>query len=58
MRSFPRDGRRMGSEPHAANAQEKFMSRYMDEENSALFPFGWGLELYAVQLLAADDQPR
>jgi beta-glucosidase len=22
---------------------EKFMSRYMDEENSALFPFGWGL---------------
>jgi beta-glucosidase len=25
------------------NAQEKFISRYMDEENSALFPFGWGL---------------
>jgi beta-glucosidase len=25
------------------NAQEKFVSRYMDEENSALFPFGWGL---------------
>ncbi len=25
------------------NALEKFMSRYMDEENSALFPFGWGL---------------
>jgi beta-glucosidase len=25
------------------NAQEKFMSRYMDEDNSALFPFGWGL---------------
>jgi len=22
---------------------EKFISRYMDEENSALFPFGWGL---------------
>jgi beta-glucosidase len=22
---------------------EKFMSRYMDEENSPLFPFGWGL---------------
>lgn len=22
---------------------EKFMSRYLDEENSALFPFGWGL---------------
>ena len=25
------------------NPDEKFMSRYMDEENSALFPFGWGL---------------
>jgi beta-glucosidase len=25
------------------NAEEKFNSRYMDEENSALFPFGWGL---------------
>jgi len=24
-------------------ADEKFMSRYMDEENSALYPFGWGL---------------
>lgn len=22
---------------------ERFMSRYLDEENSALFPFGWGL---------------
>ena len=26
-----------------ANAQEKFLSRYLDEENSALYPFGWGL---------------
>jgi len=26
-----------------ANSLEKFMSRYVDEENSALFPFGWGL---------------
>jgi beta-glucosidase len=26
-----------------ADSGEKFMSRYMDEENSALFPFGWGL---------------
>jgi beta-glucosidase len=26
-----------------SNAAEKFNSRYMDEENSALFPFGWGL---------------
>ncbi len=25
------------------NAEEKFVSRYMDERNSALFPFGWGL---------------
>ena len=25
------------------SADEKFMSRYMNEENSALFPFGWGL---------------
>jgi beta-glucosidase len=24
-------------------AGEKFVSRYMDEENSALYPFGWGL---------------
>jgi len=26
-----------------ANGPEKYMSRYIDEENSALFPFGWGL---------------
>ena len=26
-----------------ANAAEKFLSRYIDEDNSALFPFGWGL---------------
>ena len=25
------------------NSEEKFHSRYLDEENSALFPFGWGL---------------
>lgn len=25
------------------NAGEKFVSRYMDEDNAALFPFGWGL---------------
>jgi len=25
------------------NPTEKFMSRYVDEENSALYPFGWGL---------------
>ena len=25
------------------NSAERFMSRYVDEENTALFPFGWGL---------------
>jgi beta-glucosidase len=25
------------------DAEEKFVSRYVDEPNSALFPFGWGL---------------
>ena len=25
------------------NSVDKFLSRYVDEENSALFPFGWGL---------------
>ncbi len=25
------------------NSEEKFVSRYLDEENSALYPFGWGL---------------
>ena len=25
------------------NSEEKFLSRYVDEENSALYPFGWGL---------------
>ena len=25
------------------NSEEKFVSRYVDEQNSALFPFGWGL---------------
>ena len=24
-------------------SEEKFLSRYVDEQNSALFPFGWGL---------------
>lgn len=26
-----------------ANSEEKYMSRYLDVNNSALFPFGWGL---------------
>ncbi len=25
------------------NSEEKYMLRYVDEQNSALFPFGWGL---------------
>jgi beta-glucosidase len=25
------------------NHEDRFMSRYIDEDNSALFPFGWGL---------------
>ena len=25
------------------NSDEKYLSRYVDEENSALYPFGWGL---------------
>ena len=54
------------------SADEKFMSRYMDEENSALFPFGWGLsytrfsyqqptlsrsEIPAREVLASGHQP-
>jgi len=26
-----------------ANGEEQYQSRYIDEDNSALFPFGWGL---------------
>jgi beta-glucosidase len=26
-----------------ANSEEKFLSRYLDVDNSALYPFGWGL---------------
>ena len=33
-----------GDLSHIPSSREtKFMSRYIDEENSALFPFGWGL---------------
>ena len=44
-----------------ANSGEKFMSRYMDEENSALFPFGWGLSYtrfsYAQPTISAASVP-
>jgi beta-glucosidase len=43
------------------NSVEKFRSRYMDEENSALFPFGWGLSYtrfsYAKPTLSHDQVP-
>jgi beta-glucosidase len=28
---------------HYGNSRDKFFSRYLDEPNTALFPFGWGL---------------
>ncbi|MDE3187331.1 MAG: beta-glucosidase BglX [Acidobacteriota bacterium] len=44
-----------------ANPQEKFISRYVDEENSALFPFGWGLSYtrfhYAKPTLSRAEVP-
>jgi beta-glucosidase len=43
------------------NAGEKFMSRYMDEQNSALFPFGWGLSYthfsYARPTISRSEVP-
>jgi beta-glucosidase len=43
------------------NPAEKFMSRYMDEENSALFPFGWGLSYtsfsYGQPTISRDKVP-
>jgi beta-glucosidase len=43
------------------NSEEKFMSRYMDEENSALFPFGWGLSYtrfsYSQPAVSRDQVP-
>jgi len=55
MPSCPLEDPRMGDLSHMPhNAGEKFMSRYVDEENSALFPFGLGTELHAIQLHEAD----
>ncbi len=43
------------------NAAEKFVSRYVDEENSALFPFGWGLSYtrfrYSKPILSRAEVP-
>jgi beta-glucosidase len=43
------------------NASEKFVSRYMDEQNSALFPFGWGLSYtrfrYAQPTVSRNEVP-
>jgi beta-glucosidase len=40
---------------------DKFVSRYLDEENSALFPFGWGLSYtrfsYAQPTISRTDIP-
>jgi len=43
------------------NAAQKFVSRYMDEQNSALFPFGWGLSYtrfrYAQPTVSRSEVP-
>ena len=43
------------------NSLEKFVSRYVDEQNSALFPFGWGLSYtrfsYAKPTLSRAEVP-
>jgi beta-glucosidase len=43
------------------NAAEKFVSRYMDEQNTALFPFGWGLSYtrfrYAQPTVSRSEVP-
>jgi beta-glucosidase len=43
------------------NSLDKFLSRYVDEENSALFPFGWGLSYtrfsYSKPAVSRDSVP-
>ena len=40
------------------NAAEKFVSRYVDEQNSALFPFGWGLSYTRFSYAKPTAEPR
>ncbi len=44
-----------------SNRETKFMSRYIDEENSAQFPFGWGLSYtrfsYAQPVISRAEVP-
>ena len=43
------------------NGDERFLSRYMDEDNAALYPFGWGLSYtrfsYAQPTLSRNEVP-
>jgi beta-glucosidase len=44
------------------NAAERFVSRYMDEDNAALYPFGWGLSYtrfsYGQPTISRPEVPR
>jgi len=44
------------------NSAERFVSRYMDEDNAALYPFGWGLSYtrfrYGQPTISRGEVPR